>query len=164
MSRYIRDMELQLPENDVQEIIDSFLENGGFYKGVWKGKPCYISDYGDFGNLKEMYFFDYTYVNGKLHFEAWVKDGKTNEIGLTGAYNFMMKQPYTTQVASLENNLIAKLPMGSEQRIKAESGSKLIKNNNRKMDKGRQVVYFCSIIALAIALLNVMNRLFGFLQ
>lgn len=114
MSRYVRDMELQLPEGDVQAVIQDFLSRGGFYQGQWKGETCYVSDYGPGGPYNsygqsitaQVYFFEYSYQNGMLHFEAWVRDGKTKEVGLTGAYIFTMKQPYTALVSDMEKRLI----------------------------------------------------------
>ena len=37
MGRYIREMELQLPESEVRELIDGFLKENGFYIGEWQG-------------------------------------------------------------------------------------------------------------------------------
>ena len=93
MGRYIREMELQLPESEVRELIDGFLKENGFYIGEWQGKICWTADFGIntlFTPLRVtkantgIYFFDYTYENGKLHFEAWLRDGKKKEVGLTG--------------------------------------------------------------------------------
>lgn len=158
-------MELQLPESDVQSVINGFLQDGGFYKGEWQGKSCYVSDYGmgkvgGTGQIVEkIYFFDYAYANGKLHFEAWVRDGKTKEIGLTGMYNFMMKQPYTALVAQLENNLIDKLPIESGQRIQIESENKITKKASRRMNKGSRIVYVAAVVMLIYALLNVLRHM-----
>ncbi len=168
MSRYIKDMELQFPENEVQEIINSFLEDGGFYQGQWQGKSCYVSDYGlngsgSFGsmnkNLQQIYFFDYTYVDGRLHFEAWVRDGKKNENGLTGAYNFAMKQPYTTLVLRLQKKLTDKLPAGSELRIQAESQNELLQKSSNKMNTGKQILGLLGLIAFFFAFMNVLRHL-----
>ncbi len=168
MSRYMMDMELRLPEDEVQEIIHSFLESGGFYPGQWQGKPCYVSDYGLNGpgysgsinkNLEQIYFFDYTYLEGRLHFEAWVRDGKKNENGLTGAYNFAMKQPYTALVSRLQKNLTERLPSGSELRLKAEAQNELLQKSGDKMNTGKQILGVVGFIMLFIALMNVLRHL-----
>lgn len=168
MSRYIKDMELQLPENEVLEVINTFLEDGEFYKGQWQGKSCYTSDYGLNGggayrsvnrNLQQVYFFDYTYLDGKLHFEAWVRDGKTKENGLTGVYNFAMKQPYAALVSRLEKNLTDKLPAGSELRMQAEAQNEPLKKSSSKMDTGRQILGLVSLLLLLMAFMNVLKHL-----
>ncbi len=163
MSRYIRDMVLQLPEDQVRAVINEFLQNGNFYQGTWKDKPCYVGDYG-FGfygqsRIAGIYFFDYTYENGTLHFEAWVRDGKTKEIGLTGAYSFTTKQPYAAQISALENRLIQNLPPESPLRAQAAADSSAITGSARKMSKGMSFVYAISVLALLFALMNVLTHL-----
>ena len=165
MSRYIKDMELQLPEEEVLEVIQAFLDDGGFYKGQWQGKICYTTDYG-FGypgaavkNLEQFYFFEYSYACGKLHFEAWLRDGKTKEMGLTGMYNIAAKQPYTALISKLEENLIAKMPEGSKERVQIESEHEMIRNDSRKMNTGNKIMQVASVIAFLIALLSVLMHL-----
>lgn len=174
MSRYIRDMELQLPESDVQAAVEDFLNKGGFYQGEWKGEACYTSDYGPGGYgpggygpcnsygqslTRQVYFFKYFYQNGILHFEAWVRDGKTKEVGLTGAYIFTLKQPYTALVSAMENRLTEMLPAGSDLRTRAEVESKTIVNNSRRMSKGMPLIYALSLIFIVYALINVLRHL-----
>lgn len=167
MGRYIRDMELQLPEEEVEAVVQDFLKRGGFYQGDWKGELCYTSDYGSMGlgnsygnpNLSRFYFFDYTYQGGILHFEAWVRDGKTKEVSLTGVYSLAMKQPYTAMVSDMENRLTAMLPEGSALRTCAESGSKAIGDNSRRMSKATALIYALALIVMASALMNVLRHL-----
>lgn len=167
MARYIRDMELQLPEEEVEAVVQDFLNKGGFYQGEWKGEMCYTSDYGAMGignsygnpNLSRFYFFTYTYQGGILHFEAWVRDGKTKEVGLTGVYSLTLKQPYTAMVSALENRLVDMLPEGSALRTCAESGSKAIGDNARRMSKVTPLIYALALICVASALINVLRHL-----
>lgn len=167
MSRYIRDMELQLPENDVQAVVQDFLNKGGFYQGEWKGEACYVSDYGPGGPCNsygqsltlQVYFFKYFYQNGILHFEAWVRDGKTKEVGLTGAYVFTLKQPYTALVSAMENRLMEMLPAESALRNRAEADSRAIADNSRRMTKGMSLVYALSLIFIVYAFINVLRHL-----
>ena len=161
MSRYIREIDLQLPENEVRGLMDRFLKENGFYRGEWKGQTCWTADYGmnkpaTALKITGVYFFDYTYENGRLHFEAWVRDGKKKETGLTGWYNWQMKAPYTGLVAGLEKKLINELPQDSELRLQA-GDSIQIEDNKRRMDKAR-------LILGAICLLFFMNALFNVLK
>ena len=167
MSRYIRDMELRFPKEDVEPVIQDFLRKGGFYQGEWKGEACYVTDYGPGGPYNsygqsltpQVYFFKYSYQNGILHFEAWVRDGKTKEVGLTGAYIFTMKQPYTALVSAMESRLIEMLPAGSPLRIRAEADSTAIMNNSRRMSKGMPFVYALSLIFIVYAFINVLRHM-----
>lgn len=88
-----------------------------------------LSPEGHRGEYQDI-FSDYTYENGKLHFKAWVKDGKTKEKGLTGWYLWQLKAPYANLVSSLEKELIDKLPQDSELRLQAEDSVQL-ENSSR---------------------------------
>ena len=155
MGRYIRDIELQLPAEEVEREIQLFLDNADFYSAVWKEEKCFCTDYNSNGvpgrmkNLKEIYFFLFTYTGGVLHIEAWVRDGKNSETGLTGFYNWMMKQPYLELMIKLEKALIEKLPENSELRIKNQLHLQKLRKQNSKMSTGKQAV---NILALLLIL------------
>ncbi len=167
MGRYIREMELQLPESEVRELIDGFLKENGFYIGEWQGKICWTADFGIntlFTPLRVtkantgIYFFDYTYENGKLHFEAWLRDGKKKEVGLTGWYLWQTKEPYTDLVSKLEKELINKLPQDSDLRLQAGNSAQ-IENSNRKMGKAHQLLGVVGLIVLIEVFLSILKRL-----
>jgi len=169
MGRYIREMELQLPESEVRELIDGFLKENGFYIGEWQGKICWTADFGIntlFTPLRVtkantgIYFFDYTYENGKLHFEAWVKDGKKKEMGLTGWYLWQLKTPYANLVSSLEKELIDKLPQDSGLRLQAED-SVYLENSSRRMSKAYLLLGIVGILVMITTFFNVVNRILG---
>ena len=169
MGRYIREMELQLPESEVRELIDGFLKENGFYIGEWQGKICWTADYGMNTGVSplrvteantRLYFFDYTYENGKLHFEAWVKDGKTKEKGLTGWYLWQLKTPYANLVSSLEKELIDKLPQDSELRLQAEDSVQL-ENSSKRMSKAYLLLGIVGILVMITTFFNVVNRILG---
>lgn len=166
MGRYVREMDLQLPENEVWELIDGFLKENGFYRGEWQGKACWTADFGIntlFTPLRvtkantRIYFFDYTYENGKLHFEAWLRDGK-KEIGLTGWYLWQTKEPYTGLISMLEKELINKLPQDSELRLQAGNSAQ-IESSSRRMGKAHQLLGVVGLIVLIEVFLSVLRRL-----
>ncbi len=166
MSRYIREMDLQLPENEVQGLIDGFLKENGFYRGEWQGQIYWTADYGINMPIPPvrvakayigLYFFDYTYENGKLHFEAWIRDGKKKEIGLTGWYLWQIKEPYTGLVSKLERELIDGLPQDSELRLQAGNSTQ-IENSSRRMGKAHLLLGVLGILAVAAAFFNVLSR------
>ena len=161
--RYIKDIELHLPDNEIEEEIKHFLQSWDFYPTVWKEESCFCADYKDLNgmgsnieSLKRMYFFKSVYANGILHIEAWVRDGKNAETGITGAYNFMMKRPYLYQITTFENTLINKLPDDSELRKKnQETLNKLNKYNTRTMKAGN-LIYILSILLLLWAFYEIL--------
>ena len=163
MSRYIREIDLQLPENEVRGLMDRFLKENGFYRGEWKGQTCWTADYGmnmpaTALKITGVYFFDYTYENGRLHFEAWVRDGKKKEVGLTGWYLWQTKEPYTDLVSKLEKELISKLPQDSDLRLQAGNRAQ-IENSNRKMGKAHQLLGVVGLIVLIEVFLSILKRL-----
>lgn len=153
-------MELQLPEAEVCDYLEKQLKENGFYRGEWQGKPCWTADYA-FGGMdtrgvaagpfKAIYFFDYTYFAGKLHFEAWIRDGRTKESALTGLGAWDIKAPYSTLVLRLEKELTDRLPEGSVLKTRAMEGSK----------KGRlrawQVIAGVTVVVLQILLWLMMR-------
>lgn len=165
MSRYIRDIELHLPKTDVETEVYSFLQNAGFYPSDWKGEQCFCADYRPNGiesNIKGyqgICFFKSVYENGVLHMEAWVRDGKASETGLTGFYNVMMKQPYLNQIVGFENTLISKLPENSELRRKYQVSAEAVRKENSKMGRWRQVVYTLALLAFFWALFSCLFHL-----
>ncbi len=169
VSRYIREIDLQLPEDEVRGLIDSFLKGNGFYRDEWQGKICWTADYGMNTGVSplrvteantRLYFFDYTYENGKLHFEAWVKDGKKKEMGLTGWYLWQLKTPYANLVSSLEKELIDKLPQDSGLRLQAED-SVYLENSSRRMSKAYLLLGIVGILVMITTFFNVVNRILG---
>ena len=61
--RYIKDIELHLPDNEIEEEIKHFLQSWDFYPTVWKEESCFCADYKDLNgmgsnieSLKRMYF------------------------------------------------------------------------------------------------------------
>lgn len=167
MSRYIREMELQLPESDVRGQMDGFLEESGFRRGEWQGKACWTADYGINMPIPPtrvakayigIYFFDYTYEDGKLHFEAWIRDGKKKEIGLSGWYLWQLKEPYAGLVARLEGELLDRLPQESGLRLQAE-GSRQIENSSRRMGKAHMILGIIGILVMIECFFNVLRHL-----
>lgn len=167
VGRYIREMDLQLPENEVRELIDGFLKENGFYRGEWQGQIYWTADYGINMPIPPiriakayigLYFFDYTYENGKLHFEAWMRDGKKKEIGLTGWYLWQIKEPYTGLVSKLEKELIDKLPQDSELRLQAGDSTQ-IENSKRRMGKAHLILGVVGILVMIATFSNVLRHL-----
>ena len=167
MGRYIREIELQLPEDKVRGLLDGFLQENGFYSGEWQGQVCWTADWGINMPVPPvrvakayigLYFFDYTYENGKLHFEAWLRDGKKKETGPMGWYLWQIKEPYAGLLSRLERELIDELPQDSELRQQAVNSIQ-IENSSRRMGKAHLLLGAVSILVIAAAFFNVLRHL-----
>ena len=86
MARYERDIELQLPAEEVEEELRRFREEMLLYPTVWKGEACFCADYRPYGlppsseNFKRVYFFSPYYENGVLHMESWMREGNNKAL------------------------------------------------------------------------------------
>lgn len=113
MARYIKEIELGITPEKVEEILEDFLQENAFYKTTWKGEACYTAD---FSVLKEVQFLKYSYENGVLHFEAWLRDGASKEQGLTGMGAMDLKKPYLEAVLSLLGRCIQESPQARDKK------------------------------------------------
>ena len=113
MARYIKEIELGIAPEKVEEILGDFLQENEFYRTTWKGEACYTAD---FSVLKEVQFLKYSYENGVLHFEAWLRDGASKEQGLTGMGAMDLKKPYLEAVLSLLGRCIQESPQARDKK------------------------------------------------
>ena len=81
MSRYTNDLPLNKPVDFVQFMMNDYLSKNGFSTAEWKGQPVYRA--GD-PMLEGYKFMTWSYINGVLHVEAWLKGLFGGEMGLTG--------------------------------------------------------------------------------
>lgn len=80
-NRFVQDISLRVPAEEVEDLMQNFLSMNGFYETEWNGEACWAADYG----LCEKYrMFLYSYGNGVLHIEAWLRSGKNGEYSLNG--------------------------------------------------------------------------------
>lgn len=107
--RYIKDIQLDHPEDEVQSIMRRFLSTNRFeMKTSFGGNSYYV--FGE-NSVRIYRFFQYHYKDGCLHMEAWLGWGKVEE-GLTGWGSVMEKSTYLEKVHRLIEELLALLPAG----------------------------------------------------
>lgn len=107
--RYIKDIQLDLPEDEVQSIIQRFLSTNRFeMKTSSDRNPYYVL--GE-NSVRSYCFFQYHYKDGCLHMEAWLGLNKVEE-GLTGWGSVVEKSTYLERVHGLLAELLALLPAG----------------------------------------------------
>lgn len=111
MTRYIKDIYLEQPEEIVEQIMSAFIEQNNFKHTLWNGEICWGASHVIVG---EIYFFKYLYDNGTLHIEAWIRNGKTKEMGLTGWEASDLKKPYYKLIWNLIKRLLALIPAESD--------------------------------------------------
>jgi len=91
MARYVKDLVLNKPEDFVTFIMNDYLQKNQFVVSEWKGEPAYRT--GD--ALIEGYkYLKWSYENGTLHLEAWMKSTFGKEMGLDGFVGALQKKPY----------------------------------------------------------------------
>ena len=90
MSRYTNDLPLNKPVDFVQFMMNDYLSKNGFSTAEWKGQPVYRA--GD-PMLEGYKFMTWSYINGVLHVEAWLKGLFGGEMGLTGFVGCLQKKP-----------------------------------------------------------------------
>lgn len=147
--RYIKDLVLGLTAETVEPIIRKFLEDNQFYQSEWHGDVCWMTD---LFNVKGYYFFAYSYDGTTLHLEAWLRNGKEGEMGLTGFAAVTSKAPYLQKINQLSQQLIQLLPADSPYRDRAQTE---YKTEEKSLGKNKLVAYIVLICALCFLLLDL---------
>lgn len=101
MARYIKDTEVRQPIDVVSIVIEDFIYHNHFTRGDWNGEMVYSGK----DSRGKMRYFKWTYVNGILHIEAWMKGafGGENSIATGGG----SKADYRESIDRLLNRLRA---------------------------------------------------------
>lgn len=107
MARYVKDLVLNKPEDFVTFIMNDYLQKNQFVVSEWKGEPAYRT--GD--ALIEGYkYLKWSYENGTLHLEAWMKSTFGKEMGLDGFVGALQKKPYREGLEQLFHVLEQAIP------------------------------------------------------
>lgn len=145
--RYIKNIVLELPAEAVEPAMQEFIKNNQFYQSQWHGDACWTADY---LNVNGYYFFKYSYDGKTLHMEAWLRNGKNGEMGLTGFAGATVKVPYLRKINQLSQQLIQLLPAGSPLKVQAlaECGE-----DEKSLHKGKIIAYGALIFTACFLLL-----------
>ena len=146
--RYIKDLVLGLPTETVEPLIRKFLEDNQFYQSEWHGEVCWMTDY---YNVKGYYFFAYTYDGMTLHLEAWLRNGKKGEMGLTGFAAATSKAPYLQKINQLFQQFIQLLPADSPYRDQAQAENKA---EEKLLGKSKFIAYTALIVIFCFFMLE----------
>lgn len=117
MSRYIREVKIDKPNDFVNFMINDFITKHGFKLVEFKGQMVYRAGGGWFEMPK---FMLWGYQNGVFHMEAWTRTmwlpgvyGKEND--LSGFYGALPKESYKNDVEQFLNLLFQPLPGVQQQ-------------------------------------------------
>ena len=70
MARYVRELVLNKPDDFVSFMMNDYLQKNKFSMSDWKGEPAYRA--GD-AMMEGYKYLKWSYSNGTLHVEAWLK-------------------------------------------------------------------------------------------
>lgn len=116
MARYINDLTLNKPDDFVDFMMNDYLRKNQFTMSQWKGEPAYRA--GD-AMMEGFKFLKWSYENGVLHVEAWIKGTFGGEWNLDGFVGCLMKKPYKDSLELLFTSLKQDLPEGQEMQSAA---------------------------------------------
>ena len=107
--RYVKDLVLNKPDDFVNFIMNDYLQKNQFTMSDWKGEPAYRA--GD-AMLEGYKYLKWSYQNGMLHVEAWLKGNMGKEMDLDGFVATVQKKPYKDSLEQLFGVLQQDIPQG----------------------------------------------------
>lgn len=117
MARFTQDITLNKPDDFVTLIMNDYLQKNNYVTSDWKGEPAYRT--GD-AFVEGFKFLKWSYGNGVLHLEVWMKGTFGGEWGLTGFVGALPKKQYKQSIDQLIEVLKQPIPEGGAQ--EAEGG------------------------------------------
>lgn len=102
MARYVRELVLNKPDDFVSFMMNDYLQKNKFSMSDWKGEPAYRA--GD-AMMEGYKYLKWSYSNGTLHVEAWLKGSFGKEMGLTGFVATLQKKPFRDSLEQLYSAL-----------------------------------------------------------
>ena len=109
MARYVKDLVLNKPEDFVSFMMNDYIQKNQFAMSDWNGEPAYRA--GD-AMLEGYKFLKWSYENGTLHLEAWMKGTAGGEWNLDGFVGTLQKKPYKNSLEQLFTALQQEIPEG----------------------------------------------------
>lgn len=159
MARYIKDLVLNKPEDFVSFMMNDYLQKNQFKMSEWKGKPAYRA--GD-AMMEGYKFIQWSYSNGTLHLEAWLKGSFGGEWNLDGFVGTLQKKPFKNSLEQLFALLQQDVPEGQDtQGIGAPVPVQTVDNSSAAT--WALIFGICSVIlAFIIPLISICFAALGF--
>lgn len=155
MARYTTDLVLNKPDDFVFFMMNDYLQKNAFQMSDWKGEPAYRA--GD-AMVEGFKYLKYSYMNGVLHLEAWLKGNFGSEMNLEGFVACMQKKPYKESLEQLFVALQQEIPAG--QTIQGQDGVRVIPVQTVDNTKAANMALVMGILSV---IFSAIIPLFGFL-
>lgn len=120
MARYTQDVVLNKPDDFVQFMMNDYLQKESFSQSDWKGAPAYRR--GD-GFIEGFRYLTWSYNNGVLHLEAWLKGPFGGEQDLSGFWGWAVKSAYRSSLEGLIKLLHQDIPQPTAATAASPDGS-----------------------------------------
>lgn len=114
MARYVQDVVLNKPNDFVFFMMNDWLQKNSFKTSTWKGESVYRRGDGFFEGYR---YIKYSYANGVIHLEAWLKGPFGGEQGLTGVWGWAVKIGYKDSLEKLVSLLQQSIPQPVNQDV-----------------------------------------------
>ncbi|MBQ2803704.1 MAG: hypothetical protein IJF07_07380 [Lachnospiraceae bacterium] len=98
MARFTQDIRLNHSYDHVYTIISEFLHSKHFSMSDWQGEPAYTT-------IEQDRYFKWSFTNGTLHLEAWIKGAFDAEMDLDGISNSALRKAYKEDIDALIKHL-----------------------------------------------------------
>lgn len=168
MAKYSKMLVLNKPEGFVQFMMNDYLVKNGFAAADWKGQPAYRA--GD-GIMEGYKFMNWSYQNGVLQVEAWLKGTTGKEVGLDGFVGCMQKKPFKDSLEQLFVLLQQELPEEQMQNMAAQGEGTAPQpipvatvNNTKAATSALVFSIICCILAFISPLFSVIAGVLAFTQ
>ena len=157
--RYVREEQINKPEDFVIFIMNDYLSKNGFIQKQVKGEWVWQEGV---GMLTVPKFLKYSYENGVLHLEAWIKTawlpgvyGK--DMNLDGAVAAVPKQSYKKELQSLVDILYQPIPENNTYGIDENGNAINSPITVQCFDTKNKAItgFICSLVAFVAMFLNV---------
>lgn len=155
MARYIKDLVLNQPDDFVYFMMNDYLKRNEFSLAMWKKKEqAYRA--GD-AMLEGYRYLKWSYVNGVLHIEAWLRGSFGGEWGLTGFVGCVMKKPYRESLEMLFETLQQEIPEPQQN----QDGTMVINVKTADNSPDATTSLILGIFSLVLCCIPLLSVIFG---
>lgn len=159
MARFTKDLVLNKPDEFVQFMMNDYLQKNQFSMSTWKKKE---QAYRAGDAMMEGYkYLQWSYANGVLHIEAWLRGTFGGEWNLDGFVGCAMKKPYKSSLEQLFELLQQEIPQGQQ----IQNGQQVVQVqtvNNTKAANVALVMGILSIVFCWIPIASIILSCLGF--
>lgn len=168
MAKYVKHLVLNKPGSFVQFMMNDYLTKNGFVSADWKGQPVFRG--GD-GIMEGYKYMNWSYSNGILQVEAWIRGTTGKEVGLDGFVGCLQKKPFKNSLEQLFTLLQQDLPEGQMQNAENQGQEAtpqpipvVTVDNTKAATTSLVCGIICCVLAFILPLFSVIVGAIGFMQ